>query len=61
MKTTLKKLTAILLGASLAASSVVCVFATEQKQTTDFSVKIVHTNDIHARVEIGRASCRERV
>lgn len=51
MKTTLKKLTAILLGASLAASSVVCVFATEQKQTTDFSVKIVHTNDIHARVE----------
>lgn len=51
MKNTLKKLTSILLGATLAVSGSICAFATESDGTTDFCVKIVHTNDIHARVE----------
>ncbi|MGN0490214.1 bifunctional metallophosphatase/5'-nucleotidase [Ruminococcus sp.] len=51
MKNTLKKLTSVLLGATLAVSGTVCVFATDSDGTTDFCVKIVHTNDIHARVE----------
>lgn len=51
MKNTLKKLTSVLLGATLAVSGTVCAFATDSDDTTDFCVKIVHTNDIHARVE----------
>lgn len=51
MKAILKKVTVILLSAALSVSSVFCTFATEQVETTDFCVKIVHTNDIHARVE----------
>lgn len=51
MKNTLKKLTSVLLSATLAVSGTVCAFATDSDDTTDFCVKIVHTNDIHARVE----------
>lgn len=50
MKKTMKKITSVLLGAVLAVSTTVCAFASESA-TTDFCVKIVHTNDIHARVE----------
>lgn len=51
MKNAFKKLTSVLLGAALAVSGTVCAFATDSDGTTDFCVKIVHTNDIHARVE----------
>ncbi|MGN1112134.1 MAG: bifunctional metallophosphatase/5'-nucleotidase [Acutalibacteraceae bacterium] len=50
MKKVMKKITSVLLGAALAVSTTVCAFAAESA-TTDFCVKIVHTNDIHARVE----------
>lgn len=51
MKPILNKVSAILLGAAIIFSSFFCTFATEQAETTDFCIKIVHTNDIHARVE----------
>ena len=51
MKNAFKKLTSVLLGAALAVSGTVCAFATDSDGTTEFCVKIVHTNDIHARVE----------
>ncbi|MGN0499482.1 MAG: 5'-nucleotidase C-terminal domain-containing protein [Acutalibacteraceae bacterium] len=50
MRKTMKKITSVLLGAALAVSTTVCAFAAEST-TTDFCIKIVHTNDIHARVE----------
>lgn len=50
MRKTMKKITSVLLGAVLAVSTTVCAFATEST-TTDFCIKIVHTNDIHSRVE----------
>ena len=50
MKKMVKKITSVLLGAALAVSTTVCAFAAEST-TTDFCIKIVHTNDIHARVE----------
>lgn len=51
MKPILNKVSAILLGSAIIFSSFFCTFATEQAETTDFCIKIVHTNDIHARVE----------
>ena len=50
MRKTMKKITSVLLGAVLAVSTTVCAFAAEST-TTDFCIKIVHTNDIHSRVE----------
>ena len=38
MKNTLKKLTSVLLGATLAVSGTVCAFATDSDDTTDFCV-----------------------
>lgn len=46
----MKKITSILLGAALAVTSSVCAFALDGADT-EFCVRIVHTNDIHARVE----------
>lgn len=50
MKNKLKRAVAIVLSAILVVTSDVRVFAAESS-TTDFCIKIVHTNDIHARVE----------
>lgn len=50
----MKKLLSVCLGAVLAFSGTICAFA--QTNTTDFNVKIVHTNDIHARVEESSSS-----
>lgn len=50
MKKKLRIMTALLLSVILAGVPDVPTFAT-QGETTDFCIKIVHTNDIHARVE----------
>ena len=50
MKKKLRIVTALLLSVILAGVPDVPTFAT-QGETTDFCIKIVHTNDIHARVE----------
>lgn len=50
MKKPYKRIISVLLGAMLAVSTTVCAYAQEDT-TTDFCIKIVHTNDIHARVE----------
>ena len=54
MKKTLNKIISVFLGAVLAVSATVCAYATEE--TADFCIKIVHTNDIHARVEESKNS-----
>lgn len=46
----MKKLVSVLLSAAMLLSASIPAFAVEAP-TTDFSIKIVHTNDIHARVE----------
>ena len=57
MKNKLKRAVAILLSAILVVTSDVRVFAVEST-ITDFCIKIVHTNDIHARVEENEKSER---